>query len=47
MTGESLNIITLKNKSTSDIVFSAKVRRNRITQIYSPEKGEKKSSYYS
>lgn len=37
---ESLNIITLKNKCTSNIVFGAKVHRNPITQIYSPEKGK-------
>ena len=37
---ESLNIVNLKNKCTSNIVFGTKAHRNPITQIYSPGKGK-------
>lgn len=38
---DSLNIIILKNKSITNNTSGAKVHKNSITQIYSPEKGEK------
>lgn len=43
---DSLNIMTLKNKSVTNITSGAKAHKSSIIQIYSPEKGKNQITIY-